>query len=64
MASIEEKVEEYYKKKLDGLGVRHYGKTEKINHAIQEALEKATSKSGGTGTNYPDIMLFLENSSQ
>ena len=64
MASIEEKVEEYYKKKLDGLGVRHYGKTEKINHAIQDALEKATSKSGGTGTNYPDIMLFLENSNK
>lgn len=28
MASIEEKVEEHYKKILDELGIRHYGKTE------------------------------------
>ena len=53
MASIEEKVEEYYKKKLARLSVRHYGKTEKINHAIQDALEKATSKSGGNGNQLP-----------
>lgn len=33
MASIEEKVEEQYKGMLDALGVRHYGKTEKINSA-------------------------------
>lgn len=26
MASIEEKVEEHYKKILDELGIRHYGK--------------------------------------
>lgn len=31
MASIEEKVEEHYKAILDSLGVRHYGKTEKVN---------------------------------
>lgn len=30
MASIEEKVEEHYKKILDELGIRHYGKTESI----------------------------------
>lgn len=30
MASIEEKVEEQYKSILDDLGIRHYGKTEKL----------------------------------
>lgn len=62
MASIEEKVEEYYKKKLDELGIRHYGKTEKINDTISNALSKYDSKNGGTGNNYPDISLLLENS--
>lgn len=38
MASIEEKVEEQYKGMLDALSVRHYGKTEKINSAISNAL--------------------------
>lgn len=36
MASIEEKVEEHYKKILDELGIRHYGKTESINRTITE----------------------------
>ena len=31
MASIEEKVEEHYKKILDELGIRHYGKTPRGN---------------------------------
>ena len=35
MASIEEKVEEHYKKILDELGIRHYGKTESINRPLQ-----------------------------
>ena len=61
MASIEEKVEEQYKKELDKLGVRHYGKTEKINDTITNALKAAVSKSGGSGNNYPDIQLLLEN---
>lgn len=61
MASIEEKVEEYYKNKLDNLGIRHYGKTEKINKSIDDALKNADSKSGNKGNNYPDIRLFLEN---
>ena len=52
MASIAEKVEEYYKTKLDTLGIRHYGKTEKINKSIE---------SGNKGNNYPSIRLFLEN---
>lgn len=59
MASIEEKVEEYYKKKLDDLGIRHYGKTEKINDSISRALKNANSKSGNSGNNYPDIQLLL-----
>lgn len=62
MASIEEKVEELYKRILDDLGVRHYGKTEKINSAIANALKNADSKSGGFGSNFPDIQLILENS--
>ena len=62
MASIEEKVEEQYKHQLDNIGVRHYGKTEKINTAISNALKNADSKSGGSGNNYPDIQLMLENS--
>lgn len=61
MASVEEKVEEYFKKTLDDLAVRHYGKTEKINDAITTALKNATSKSGNSGNNYPDIRLLLDN---
>lgn len=59
--SIEEKVEEYYKKQLDDLGIRHYGKTEEINKSITNALKAADSKSGGKGNNYPDIQLMLSN---
>ena len=61
MASIEEKVEEYVKSILDDLGIRHFGKTEEINSAITNALRNSSSKSGGSGTNYPDIQLLLEN---
>lgn len=61
MASIEEKVEEQYKGILDDLGIRHYGKTEKINPNISNALKNADSKSGGSGNNYPDIQLLLTN---
>lgn len=64
MPSIEEKVEEHYKSKLDLLGVRHYGKTERINQAIYNALQSADSKSGGNGANYPDIQLLLHNNHQ
>ena len=60
MASIEEKVEEYYKSLLDNLGIRHYAKTEEINSSITKALKQAKSKSGGSGNNYPDIQLLLE----
>lgn len=61
MASIEEKVEEHYKKILDQLNIRHYGKTESINPNIANALKNAESKSGGSGNNYPDIQLMLNN---
>jgi len=61
MASVEEKVEEYYKSELDNIGVRHYSKTEKINNSIDNALKNADSKSGNKGNNYPDIRLLLEN---
>ena len=61
MASIEEKVEEKYKKILSSLDVRHYGKTEEINPSITAALKQADSKSGGNGKNYPDIQLLLDN---
>ena len=55
MPSVEEKVEEYFKKILDSNKVRHYGKTEKMNPAIASALKNADSKSGGSGCNFPDI---------
>lgn len=62
MPSVEEKVEEYFKKILDANKVRHYGKTEKMNPAIANALKNADSKSGGSGCNFPDIQIMLENS--
>lgn len=61
MASIEEKVEEHFKAILDAFNIRHYGKTEEINGSITRALRKADSKSGGSGANYPDIQLLLQN---
>lgn len=61
MVSIEEKVEDYYKSLLDELGIRRFSKTEKINDSITNAFAQADSKSGGTGMNYPDIQLLLEN---
>nr|WP_317283489.1 hypothetical protein [uncultured Sellimonas sp.] len=61
MASIEEKVEEHFKALLDDFGIRHYGKTEEINSSITKALREADSKSGGSGVNYPDIQLLLQN---
>ena len=62
--SIEEKVEGYYKNLLDTLGVRYYAKTEDINRKITDALKNSVSKSGGSGMNYPDIKLLLENTTR
>lgn len=61
MASIEEKVEEQYKNLLDDLDIKHFGKTESINPNIANALKNADSKSGGSGNNYPDIRLLVDN---
>ena len=65
MPSIEEKVEDHYKGLLkDKLGIKLYGKTEAINDSVADALAAAESKSGGSGKNYPDIQLFLQNSTR
>ena len=64
MGSIEEKVEEHYKALLDELEIRHFGKTEEINGSITKALRAAESKSGGSGANFPDIQLLLQNRSR
>lgn len=56
--SIEEQVEDWCKKQLDG--VKYYTKTESINYEIENALKKAPSKKGGSGINYPDIKCFIE----
>lgn len=60
MPSVEEKVEEQYKYLLDNFGIRHYGKTEKINDSIYDALNNANSKSGNTGKNFPDIQMLRQ----
>ena len=60
MTSIEEKVEELFKSRLDTLKIRRYGKTEDINETITRALNEASSRSGGKGNNYPDIKLLLQ----
>lgn len=64
MASIEEQIEGHYKGLLQALGVRYYGKTEHINSKISTALTNSLSKSGGSGKNYPDIKLLLENTTR
>ncbi|MCI9125937.1 MAG: N-6 DNA methylase [Eubacterium sp.] len=56
--SIEEQVEDWGKKQLGK--TKYYTKTESINPEIETALKTAPSKSGGSGTNYPDIKLFIE----
>ena len=62
--SIEEQIEGYYKEKLKDLGVRFYAKNEPINTQISTALANSVSKGGGSGMNYPDIKLLLENSTR
>ena len=58
--SIEEQVEDIAKQQLDKCGVAHFGKTESINSEIDEALNKAESKTGGKGGNRPDIKVLLK----
>lgn len=61
MASIEEKVEEYYKGLLDKIGLRHFAKTEHVNDSIENALKESNSKGGGSGNNFPDIKCLIDN---
>lgn len=56
--SIEERVEDIAKEQLKGLKL--YTKTDDINPQIKEALDKYPSKTGGSGTNRPDIRLLVE----
>lgn len=58
--SIEEKIEDFFKKQLDSFQVKYFTKTEPINTDIDEALKNAPSKSGGSGNNYPDIKVLIE----
>ena len=55
--SIEEQIEDWCKKQFNGQ--KYYTKTECINPEIEMALEKAPSKQGGSGKNYPDIKFML-----
>lgn len=59
--SIEEKVEEHYKKILSDLDLIYYSKNQAhlMSSSINDALKNAPSKSGGNGKNYPDIMLMI-----
>lgn len=56
--SIEEQVEDWCKKQFKGQ--KYYTKTEAINSEIAYAFEKAPSKQGGSGNNYPDIKCMLQ----
>ena len=56
--SIEERVEDWCKQQFKGQ--KYYTKTESINSEIEDALCKAPSKKGGSGTNFPDIKYFIE----
>ena len=56
--SIEEKIEDWCKQQLTG--AKYYTKTESINPEIEDALRKAPSKKGGSGTNFADIKCFIE----
>ena len=58
--SIEEQIEDRAKSQLRDLGIKYYTKTESINSEIDEALKKAPSKTGGKGSNYPDIKILLQ----
>lgn len=59
MASIEEQIEDIAKKQFDN-HLKYFTKTEPINPEIENALKQAPSKSGGSGNNYPDIKLLIQ----
>lgn len=58
--SEHERVEDFFKKQLNSIGVKYYTKTESINSDIDNALKVAPSKSGNIGNNYPDIKVMIE----
>ena len=60
--SIEPKIADLVNGWLKSYGLRYFLEQEKINSEIDEAFEKAPSKSGGTGTNRPDTKLLLQDS--
>lgn len=55
--SIEEQIEDWCKKQFKGN--KYYTKTETVNVEIASALEKAPSKQGGTGKNFPDLKCLI-----
>lgn len=59
--SIEEQIEDLAKSQLKE--IKYYTKTESINKEIEKALKTAPSKSGGIGSNFPDIKLFIKTKS-
>ena len=60
--SIEPKIADLVNGWLKSYGLRYFLEQEKINLEIDEAFEKAPSKSGGVGTNRPDAKLLLQDS--
>lgn len=61
--SIEEIVEDHFKRELNEYGAKYYTKTESINSNIEIALKEYPSKTGGVvgGGNIPDIKMMLRN---
>ncbi len=59
--SIEEQIEDLAKEQLNTYKINYFAKTAKINSEIDAALQKAPSKKGGSGNNYPDIKVLLNN---
>ena len=57
--SIEELVEDNAKRQLEQYHVKAFGKNQSVNSEIDNALKKAPSKKGGTGSNYPDIKVLI-----
>ena len=55
--SIEEQIEDWCKKQFKGQ--KYYTKTETVNAEIASALEKAPSKQGGAGKNFPDLKCLI-----
>lgn len=55
VVSYEENMEDKVKQMFKSYNLPYYTKTESVNSDIDGALQKAPSKSGGSGNNYPDI---------